>query len=104
MFLKPEKQIKRLLQEDHAEKDALPVLKRVYVLLRKVKPCNAQPINPYFMYLVRLLPFRLALERKDYPAALHELVGIEHYELIRLPRIWYNLIDIFEKAGFDGAS
>lgn len=51
----------------------------------------------YYSFLVNMMPMRNALKQKKYALACHELASLFHHEGVLQERIYYNLIDLYQK-------
>lgn len=55
------------------------------------------PRDNYYSFLLNMIPMRNALKQKKYALACHELATLFHYEAVLQERIYYNLIDLYQK-------
>lgn len=99
---KAEKQLSLLFRQTYtSQKEAFVILKKAYLIVKNIKRHRLpeEPFPNYFIYLIRFLPFRQAIEKRDYKLAVHELETICRYEFVGEPKICYNILDILQKAG-----
>ena len=51
----------------------------------------------YYSFLVNMIPMRNALKQKKYALACHELSSLFYHDGVLQERIYYNLIDLYQK-------
>ena len=61
----------------------------------KIKPMEYDPGRIHTAYLLQLIPMKKAFDNKQYRLVCHELETLLYYEPFTQPRIWYNILDLF---------
>ena len=51
----------------------------------------------YYSFLVNMIPIRNALKQRKYALACHELASLFYHDGVLQERIYYNLIDLYQK-------